>query len=101
MVSFVNRIRVFWGLYPLWVAPSENFPWEKAEHPRFTDHVRCFTKPMLEEVVKRVGFKIERFSADFICFNFGQYNRPPYSEFLGKLFPSLGETLMSKAKKIT
>lgn len=99
IVSLVNRIRILFGFYPLWVAPSENYPWERAEHPRFADHVRCFTKSTLEEVIKRTGFKIEKSTADFICFNFGQYNRPPYFEFLGKILPSLGETLIVKARK--
>lgn len=99
MNSFVNRIRVLFGLYPLWVAPSENFPWEGHPHPRFTDHVRCFTKSTLEAVLIRSGFVIEKTTSDFICFNFGQYNSPPWSRPLGKIFPSLGETLIIKGRK--
>lgn len=92
IVSLPNRIRVFLGFYPLQVAPSENYP-------RFTDHVRCFTKGTFKELLKRAGFKIEKFTSDFICFNFGQYNLPPRSEFLGKIFPALGSTLIAKARK--
>lgn len=99
IVSLTNRIRVLFGIYPLWVAPSENFPWEKDSHPRFTDHVRVFTKSTFEKVLKIAGFKIEKITGDFICFNIGPYNLPPYSQFLGKIFPSLGETLIAKARK--
>jgi ubiquinone/menaquinone biosynthesis C-methylase UbiE len=99
IASFTNRIRLLFGFYPLWVAPSENFPWEKHPHPRFTDHVRCFTKATFGEVIKRTGFVIEKITSDFICFNFGQYNSPPWSGLLGKIFPSLGETLIIKARK--
>lgn len=93
IASFVNRVRLLLGLYPLRVAPSEN-------HPRYTDHVRCFTKTTFEDVLRKAGFKIEKITADFICFNPGQYNSPPWSEFLGKIFPDLGETLIAKARKV-
>ncbi|MBZ9572102.1 class I SAM-dependent methyltransferase [Patescibacteria group bacterium] len=105
MTSLTNRIRILFGAYPLWVAPSENYPYKN--HSRFADHMRCFTKSTLEEVLKKAGFKVERITADFICFNPGQYNSPPWSGFLGKICPSLGkicpslgETLIAKARKI-
>lgn len=97
--SLTNRIRIFFGFYPKWVAPSENYPWEKHPHPRFADHIRCFTKTTFEEVLRRAGFKVEKIVADFICFNPSAITLPPWSEFLGKIFPSLGETLIIKARK--
>nr|MDO8080261.1 methyltransferase domain-containing protein [Candidatus Freyarchaeota archaeon] len=100
IASFTNRIRVLFGFYPLWVAPSENYPWERHSHPRFVDHMRCFTKSMFKEVLKRAGFGIEKITADFVCFNFGNIIFPPWSEFLGKIFPSFGETLIAKARKV-
>ncbi len=98
--SLTNRIRILFGLYPKWVAPSENFPWEKWPHPRFADHVRVFSKSTLNEVLKRAGFKVEKIVSDFVCFNLSWVTFPPWSEFLGKIFPSLGETLIAKARKI-
>ncbi len=92
IVSLPNRIRVFFGLYPLRVAPSENYP-------RFTDHVRCFTKSTFKNILKNSGFKLEKITSDFVCFNFGKYNLPPWSETLGKILPSLGSTLIAKARK--
>ncbi len=97
MVSLVNRFRTLFGFYPLWVAPSESYP--SKEYPRFAEHVRCFTKSTLEEIVRRAGFKIEKTTSDFLCFNPGMYNRRPWSELLGKFFPSFGETLIIKARK--
>jgi ubiquinone/menaquinone biosynthesis C-methylase UbiE len=99
ITSFTNRIRLLLGIYPLWVAPSENYPWEKHSHPRFTDHVRVFNTATFKEVLKRSGFKIEKLTADFICFNLNPITFPPWSETLGKIFPTLGETLIAKAKK--
>jgi ubiquinone/menaquinone biosynthesis C-methylase UbiE len=98
--SLTNRIRVLFGFYPKWVAPSENFPWEKHPHPRFVDHVRCFNRSTFEEVLKRSGFKVEKIVADFICFNPSSITLPPWLEFLGKFFPSLGEVLIAKGRKI-
>ena len=92
IVSLVNRIRILFGLYPLRIAPSENYI-------RYTEHIRCFTKATFKELLKKTGFKIEKITSDFICFNFGQYNRPPWSRFLGRIFPTLGETLIAKVRK--
>lgn len=97
--SLTNRIRLFFGLYPKWVAPSENYPWEKYSHPRFTDHVRCFNRFTFEEILERAGFKIEKITSDCICFNPKEITLPPWSEFLGKILPSLGEVLIAKARK--
>lgn len=100
MASFSNRIKLLFGIYPLWVAPSENYPWEEHSHPRFTDHIRVFTKFTFAEVLKRSGFHIEKITSDFISFRlFDRLNLPPWSELLGKIFPTLGETLIAKAKK--
>lgn len=46
-------MRLFFGFYPKWVAPSENYP-------RFASHVRVFTKPVFQEALTRAGFKISR-----------------------------------------
>ncbi len=92
IVSLPNRIRILFGLYPLRIAPSETYQ-------RYTEHVRCFTKSTFEILLKNAGFKIEKIISDFVCFNPGEYNQPPYSEFLGKMFPSLGSTLIAKARK--
>lgn len=89
--SFVNRIRVFFGLYPLRVSFSEN--------ERFAQHVRCFNKKTFVEIIKRTGFFVEKITSDFICFNPRPYNSPPWSTSLGKIIPSLGETLIIKARK--
>lgn len=93
ITSLANRLRVLFGLYPLWVAPSENYS-------RFVQHVRCYTKTAFEEVLRKTKFNVEKLTADFICFNPGPFNFPPWSESLGKTFPSLGETLIAKARKI-
>ena len=100
IASFSNRIRLIFGIYPLNVAPSEKgYPGDEHPHPRFADHKRVFTKSIFEEVLKRLGFEVEKITSDFVCFNFGRYNDPPWSEFLGKIFPVLGEVLIAKARK--
>jgi hypothetical protein len=60
---------------------------------------RCFTVKTLKEVLKRANFKIDKIAGDFICFNLGSIIFPPWSKFLGKIFPPLSETLIIKARK--
>jgi ubiquinone/menaquinone biosynthesis C-methylase UbiE len=92
IASLSNRLRLFFGFYPKWVAPSENYP-------RFASHVRVFTKPVFQEALTSAGFKVEKITADLVCFNPGWFTNPPWSESLGKILPSLGEVLIIKARK--
>jgi 2-polyprenyl-3-methyl-5-hydroxy-6-metoxy-1,4-benzoquinol methylase len=92
ILSLPNRVRMLFGFYPLSLAPSETYG-------RYSEHKRCFNKKAFQNILKESEFNIQETTSDFICFNLGQYNLPPRSEFLGKIYPSLGSTLIAKAMK--
>lgn len=60
-------------------------------------HVRYFVKESLFILLEQNGFKIETFTSDVVLFNETQ---TLYSTFLAKTFPTLGKSLIVKARKI-
>ena len=91
IASFTNRLRIIFGFYPKWIAPSKS--WHLGEH------IRAFTKSVLKELLEKSGFKVEKVIADFVCFMPTKITNPPWSKILGKIIPSFGETLIAKARK--
>lgn len=87
-----NRIRAILGLYPKHVAPAR-------KHWSVGEHVRVFTKGMLIELLERSGFKIEDVKANLVSFIPTKRTKKPWSKYLGKIFPGLGEVLICKARR--
>ncbi|MEM5766557.1 MAG: class I SAM-dependent methyltransferase [Candidatus Aenigmatarchaeota archaeon] len=87
-----NRIRLFFGLYPRWVAPS-------LEHWHPGTHIRAFTKSTIFQLLNSAGFKIEDVKGDCISFCPSRHLLI-YSTRLGDFFPSLSEILLIKGRKI-
>ena len=87
-----NRLRVIFGLYPKYIAPAR-------KHWGVGEHIRGFTKGMLIELLERNGFKVEDMKANLLSFIPTKRSKKPWSKFLDKIFPGLGEVLICKAKK--
>ncbi|MDP3888449.1 MAG: class I SAM-dependent methyltransferase [bacterium] len=60
-------------------------------------HVRYFVKESLYILLEQNGFQIEEFTSDVILFNETQ---TLYSSSLAKTFPTLGKSLIIRARKI-
>lgn len=93
IASLPSRVRLLFGFYPKWVAPSP-------EHYQPGDHIRAFTKSVLKDLVERCGFRVEKIISNLVSFLPTRRTSPPWSISLGKIFPSLGEILILKARKI-
>lgn len=87
-----NRIRAILGLYPKHVAPAR-------KHWSVGEHIRVFTKGTLIGLLERNGFKIEDVKANLVSFIPTRRTKKPWSKYLGKIFPGLGEVLICKARR--
>jgi 2-polyprenyl-3-methyl-5-hydroxy-6-metoxy-1,4-benzoquinol methylase len=87
-----NRVRAILGLYPKYVAPAR-------KHWGVGEHMRAFTKNVLTELLIRNGFQIEDVKANLLSIVPTKRTKKPWSKGLGKLFPSLGEVLVCKARR--
>ncbi|NOZ81594.1 MAG: class I SAM-dependent methyltransferase [Candidatus Micrarchaeota archaeon] len=92
IASLPSRIRLFFGFYPRWVAPS-------LSHYQPADHIRAFTLGVLKKLVESAGFKVEKVTSNLVSFLPTRRTSPPWSCFLGRIFPSLGEILILKARR--
>ncbi len=92
IASLPSRLRLLFGLYPKWVAPS-------LKHYQPGDHIRAFTKSVLKDLVERCGFRVEQIISNLVSFLPTGRTSPPWCIFLGRIFPSLGEILILKARK--
>jgi ubiquinone/menaquinone biosynthesis C-methylase UbiE len=92
IVCLPNRIRAVFGLYPRHVAPAR-------KHWGVGEHIRAFTKGMLIELLERNGFEVEDVKSNLLSFVPAKNSKKPWSKFLGKMLPSLGEVLICKARK--
>lgn len=92
IASLTSRIRLFFGLYPKYVAPA-------LKHWQPGGHIRAFTKGILELLLERNGFKVEKVASNLVSFLPTKRTSEPWSTLLGKLFPGLGEILIVKARK--
>lgn len=91
IASLPNRIRLFFGLYPKGVA-------EALSRDGLGGHIRVFTKAVLKKLLESNGFKVEKIVSNMVCFSPTKCTSLPWSTFLGKIFPGLGETLILKAR---
>lgn len=73
---------------------SFSFP----EEPPAAGHLRYFNKGLLLGLLKHHNFAIEEFSSDVVNFSPNTKSRLQ-STFLAKLFPTLGRSLIVKARK--
>jgi 2-polyprenyl-3-methyl-5-hydroxy-6-metoxy-1,4-benzoquinol methylase len=92
IVCLPNRIRAIFGLYPKHVAPAR-------KHWSVGEHIRVFTKSMLINILERNGFEIEDVEANLVSFAPTKRTKKPWSKYLGKIFPGLGEVLICKARR--
>lgn len=69
---------------------------ETSFHPLRGGHIRYFVKESLFILLKQHKFKVEYFTSDTVIFN---YNQSLYSTKLAKLIPTIGKSLIVKAKK--
>ena len=60
---------------------------------RAAGHIRFFTKDLLINFVNKKGFRVTDFKSDIV--NFPLF----YSEYIARVIPTLGKSLIIKAKK--
>ena len=92
IASLTSRIRLLFGLYPKFVAPA-------LKHWQPGGHIRTFTKDVLEMLLKRNGFEVEKVISNLLSFVPTKRTSEPWSVALGRMFPTLGEILIVKARK--
>jgi hypothetical protein len=63
------------------------------------EHIRAFTTLTLTEILERNGFDVTDIKANLVSFMPTIPTGRPWSELLGKIFPSLGEILITRAIK--
>lgn len=86
LASFGRRVLLFLGKNPLTETRVDN---------NTAGHVRYFTKRTLFELLDANGFKVVNFCSDVVNFN---SRGTIYSKTLVRLSPTLGRTLIVKAK---
>lgn len=89
IASLGRRIYLLLGISPL-LEISPNYP-------NSCGHIRYFTKDSLKQLFSHHKFKQISFSSDIV--NLGRSGHI-YSQLLAKIFPSLGQSLISLYKKI-
>ncbi|MDD5331748.1 MAG: class I SAM-dependent methyltransferase [Candidatus Nanoarchaeia archaeon] len=88
IAAFNRRLKLFIGKNPDIDIGLVNYEGKG----RSAGHIRYFTKKSLEKLLKRNGFYIQSFMVDCILVNGFRF------DLLSKLFPSLGWSLIVKAK---
>jgi SAM-dependent methyltransferase len=91
MASLGRRLYLLLGKNP-YLEASLTYPdW-------VSGHVRFFTKELLVDYLRFMDLDIEEVCSDVVIFS---PNGRSFSRFLGKVLPSLGRTLVVKARKRT
>ncbi len=89
-LSLPRRIMYFLGIGKFFEA-SNSFSSEGIG----VGHIRFFTKKLLVDYLKSRGFKLKKFTSDFINLPFGYK-----TIFFAKLLPTMGKTLIAQFEKI-
>ena len=92
LASLGSRLRSLFGRYPLQMAPA--FNWQ------FGDHVRLFTIPVLKKILERNNSKVEVIVGNKIFFNPNNWDKGFGSTILARIFPSLAQKIIIKARKL-
>jgi len=87
LATFPDRIRFLSGKTPRQIQPM---------HPYLFLHIRPFTFQSLRDSLERTGFSIEEIKSNYVYLWNSEIAK---SRTLAKLFPTLGGTLIVKARK--
>ena len=93
LASFENRIRILFGIYPIWVNYNLESP----------GHVRAYTPEALKKQLRKRGFIIEKHKGNWVPFipqRFIDDVKHPLLAVTGDLLPSLSMDIIIKARKI-
>jgi len=92
LVSIENRVRILFGLYPLWVD----------YRLQGSGHVRAYTTTVLKKQLQESGFKVRKTTgnwAPFIPQRFFNDIQLPWLSFTGSLFPRMAMDIIVLAQK--
>lgn len=92
LVSLENRVRILFGIYPIWV----NY---RLESP---GHVRAYTPKVLKKQLMQHGFIIQEHKGNWVPFipqRFIDDVKCPWLSITGELFPNLSMDIIIKARK--
>ncbi|GMR04542.1 MAG: hypothetical protein BMS9Abin23_0440 [Thermodesulfobacteriota bacterium] len=87
VATFGRRILLLFGRNPLL---------ETTLRERDAGHIRYFTRGCLKKLLEEHGFEVTRFTSETVNFDGGGRFR---SALLARIFPTLGRSLIMKAKK--
>jgi ubiquinone/menaquinone biosynthesis C-methylase UbiE len=93
LVSFENRVRILFGVYPAWVNYSL----------QGSGHVRAYTASVLKKQMSWFGLKVTHHTGNWVpVIPQGIVNdiNIPWFRFTGDLLPSLSQTLIVMAEKV-
>ena len=94
LASFENRVRLLFGLYPMWV---DYRLWG-------TGHVRAYTPRELKKHLAIHGIAVEKHLGNWVPFipqRFMDDVRHPFLAITGDFFPSLAMDIIVKARKVS
>lgn len=92
LASFENRLRILFGLYPVWVNYNLNG----------SGHVRAYTPSILKKQLKQHGFKVVKHTGNWVPFipqKIMNDVQIPFLAFTGTLLPNLSMDIIILAKK--
>lgn len=92
LVSIENRLRILFGLYPLWVD----------YRLQGSGHVRAYTTTVLKQQLQESGFKVRKTTGNWIPFipqRFLNDIQLPWLSFTGSLFPRMAMDIIVLAQK--
>lgn len=100
IASFANRVLVVSGRYPWYVSASDR----SLSYGDVNEHIRTYNRKILEAVVERENFIVEKVSGDFVPLPFWQHYPAigfKFAERLAKFFPEFAERIILIAHKNT
>ncbi len=92
LASFENRMRLLFGIYPIWVDYSL----------KGSGHVRAYTPRVLKKQLNQNGFKVKKLLGNWVPFIPQKYAndvRYPWISITGDIFPSLSMDIMVLVEK--
>lgn len=93
LTSFENRLRILFGIYPIWVNYNLNG----------SGHIRAYTPRVLKKQLRQHGFKVIKHLGNWVPFlpqRLIDDVRFPYLSFTGSLFPRLSMDIIILATKL-